>query len=476
MNITSGIRRTVALACLLLGGAIGWSAAAHAVTTEKLAVVVPVSGLIDPANESLIVDTIRSANAQRADLIVLQLNSQGATDAHVSALTGAVLGSKAPVAVWIGPSGAQARGVAAELAVAAPLSGMSNGASIGPAAPLRLDRPNVPTTSAVADQLGALAERNGRLPAPARQLATTSFSTKDAVSAGVVDVAGSTLVEFIGNLDGRTIQTADGPKVISTAQPAAENATKRELIVQVQFSGLSLGQQLSHALTSPSIAYLLLVTGLALIVFEFFAASIGIAGVVGAVCLVAAFTGFGHLPMHWWAVALIAFGVFGFAIDVQVGRFGVWSGIGLVAAAVGSWFLYGGASQLHPAWWVQVLVLLGLVTFMLGGMTAIVRTRYSTSTIGREGLIGAMGSADVDIAPDGIALIDNARWSARTNRATPIKAGDALRVVSVEGFVLEVEPEAGGAKDYRERARNRGASADSSSSADPSDGSATTSA
>ena len=44
-------------------------------------------------------------------------------------------------------------------------------------------------------------------------------------------------------------------------------------------------------------------------------------------------------------------------------------------------------------------------------------------------------------------------WRARTNRATPIHAGERVRVVSIEGVVLEVEPEAGGARDHRERRR-----------------------
>jgi membrane-bound serine protease (ClpP class) len=45
--------------------------------------------------------------------------------------------------------------------------------------------------------------------------------------------------------------------------------------------------------------------------------------------------------------------------------------------------------------------------------------------------------------------VRDALWRARTNRATPIRAGDSVRVVSVEGIVLEVEPEQGGARDYR---------------------------
>jgi membrane-bound serine protease (ClpP class) len=58
-----------------------------------------------------------------------------------------------------------------------------------------------------------------------------------------------------------------------------------------------------------------------------------------------------------------------------------------------------------------------------------------------------------------VVLVRDAQWQARTNRATPIKAGEAIRVVEVDGPLLEVEPETGGARDYREHrtgARSRG--------------------
>ena len=63
---------------------------------------------------------------------------------------------------------------------------------------------------------------------------------------------------------------------------------------------------------------------------------------------------------------------------------------------------------------------------------------------------------EVAVDPEGVVVIRGARWRARTNRATPIAAGGTARVVAVEGLVLEVEPEAGGARDYRDRARSGG--------------------
>ena len=57
----------------------------------------------------------------------------------------------------------------------------------------------------------------------------------------------------------------------------------------------------------------------------------------------------------------------------------------------------------------------------------------------------------LDISPEGVAQIGEAKWRARTNRATPIAAGAELRVVAIDGATLEVEPAEGGARDYRER-------------------------
>ncbi len=78
-------------------------------------------------------------------------------------------------------------------------------------------------------------------------------------------------------------------------------------------------------------------------------------------------------------------------------------------------------------------------------MPVAVRSRFSTPTIGREEFVGETGEAAVEIAPDGVVVLRGARWRARTNRATPIPAGAAIRVVEVDGLVLEVEPEEGAA-------------------------------
>jgi membrane-bound serine protease (ClpP class) len=103
----------------------------------------------------------------------------------------------------------------------------------------------------------------------------------------------------------------------------------------------------------------------------------------------------------------------------------------------GTWLLYDGVPlPLVTA----VLTLLGAGLFMLAAMPSVVRARFSTPTVGRESIVGETGSATAPLRPEGMVLVREALWRARTNRATPIAAGDAVRVVGVEGLVLQVEP------------------------------------
>jgi membrane-bound serine protease (ClpP class) len=418
--------------------------------------VVKVDGLLDPPTASLVHDSIQEANRRQSTMIVLQLDSGGAVDIDVQPLLREVQASRVPVVVWVGPSGAKAKGAATLLAEAAPITSVSSGSSIGPADPLRLDEPGATSRRAVTGQLGRLAARWGRNDLGARRLAAENLPADAAKRAGAINSVEPTVGELIVSLDGQAVPTAAGPKTLSTAKVVGKGLGRRRQPNQdVRFDRLDIGNQVLHTLISPSIAYLLFVAGLALMVFEFYTCGIGLAGLAGAIAVIGALVGFSHLPVVWWAVGLLMLGVFGFAVDVQAGGLGAWTLIGGASLVAGSLTLYGGSARLNPPWWVLVIVVVGTVLFMLGAMPRVVRSRFSTPTVGREGMVGEEGRAEVDVAPDGVVVIQRARWRARTNRATPIEAGDAVRVVAVSGLVLEVEPEEGGAQDYRDRARER---------------------
>jgi membrane-bound serine protease (ClpP class) len=62
-------------------------------------------------------------------------------------------------------------------------------------------------------------------------------------------------------------------------------------------------------------------------------------------------------------------------------------------------------------------------------------------------MIGQLGEASGAISPEGVVLVAGAPWRARTNRATPIPGGAPVRVVAIDGLLLEVEPLEGAARD-----------------------------
>jgi membrane-bound serine protease (ClpP class) len=449
----------VLYSCVLvvLGVGIAGSSVAAQDADDDQIVVVQVEGLLDPPNATLVRDAIERANdTSNTTMVILQIDSGGTVDVDVEPILEAIEESAVPIVAWVGPSGAEAEGAAAVLVQAAHVATVATDTGVGPASPLRLDRPGSPPAAEVADLLVALAEQRDRNPEIAEQMATERISNEelgdDPTGIGVRPTLGDVIV----SLDGETVETAAGPVELSTARVVGEGVDRRrEPNQDVLFDRLGLQDQVLHTLISPSIAYLLLIAGLSLIVFEFFAVSIGVAGITGGVAVLGAWIGLSHLPYSWWGVGLLLLAVLGFAIDVQAGRLGPWTGIALVSLIAGSLVLYDGSSKLNIPWWVIVLVVIGTVLFMVGAMTAVIRARFSTPTVGREGMVGASGEAEVDVSPEGVVVINGARWRARTNRATPIKAGDPVRVVAVEGLLLEVEPPTGGARDYREAYRER---------------------
>ncbi|MCU1448202.1 MAG: hypothetical protein JWP02_372, partial [Acidimicrobiales bacterium] len=317
-----------------------------------------------------------------------------------------------PVAVWVGPSGARAYGGAVRLVQAAAVTGMAPGTRVGRfTTPCPLCPPG--------DVL-----RTGR-----------SLSPSQAVAGHAVDTVAPTLGDFIVGLDGHPVP---GHPNLSTARVVQRNGQpRREPSVQVRFAKLALVPRLLHTVASPSVAFLLLLAGMLLIVFEFFTVGIGLAGGAGAGFLVLAAYGLAVLPTRPLGVGLLVLGVLAFSVDVQTGAPRVWTAIGTASLVAGTWLLYDGVSlPLVTA----VLTLLGAALFLLAAMPSVVRARFSTPTIGRESMVGETGRAAAPLGPEGTVRVREALWRARTNRATPIKAGERVRVVGVEGLVLQVEP------------------------------------
>lgn len=376
---------------------------AAAESPRRFVDVAQVSGWIDPILADFVRSAVESAEQDHAEALVLQVDSPGALIPHeeLDRLISVLEHASVPVAVWIGDTGSQAKGGAGRLVEAADVAGMAPKSRI---------------------------DVDGK-----------SYGPEEALALGLVQLnqeEAAVLGSFIAALDG---DRADGI-VLDTAtfEDQTKGPPEATLNVQVRLAKLDLWPRLMHTFASPPVAYLLLAAGLVLLIFELFTGGVGIAGGVGAVALVLASYGLAVLPTNPIGLGLIILGIVGFAVDVQTGVPRVWTGIGVVTFSLGSVLLFD--RDIRLSWLTLGAGVIGVLLMVLGGLPATVRSRYSTPTIGRESMIGEIGEVVADVTPDGVVRVRGALWPAHTSRVTPAVAGDAVRVVGIDGPQLQIEP------------------------------------
>ena len=193
-------------------------------------------------------------------------------------------------------------------------------------------------------------------------------------------------------------------------------------------------------LINPNVAYLLLVVGIVMVIMALFAPGTGILELGAFFVLLLAGWEMSQLPINLWALALLVLGVVPFILAVRKSRKIGFLVIALIAFIIGSIYLFKG-----DYWWQPgVNPILAIVTsFLAGGyiwiaVTKVMETEYMRPQHGTTQLIGKIGEAKTDIFNEGSVQIDSELWSAHS--AVPIDLGTEVRVVKIEGFILEVEP------------------------------------
>lgn len=409
--------------------------------------VIEVNGLLDEIVVHNIEQAIDRAENSTSQAVILQVNSIGGvvSPERMTQLFERIIKSSVPIAVWVGPTTARAYGSAAQLLAVADVSAMADGTRIGKTGRLLV-------TSA-----GEVSFGNASI-----ILRTSTLDSKQAKKLGALkltttDEGVPVLRNMLLALDGLTIKGKTLHTVVDVKNETTQGANEgsNELVrdaTTARFFKLGLVERLLHTSASPPVTYLLFIIGLALLIFEFFTAGIGIAGVVGAVTVVLGSHGLATLPLRGASLVLLFISFFALAIDVQVGIPRFFTGLGLALFTIASLTLYrpSDGGDLRLSWFTLAAGIAAMSLAFVVGMPSMVRTRFATPTIGREWMIGAVGVAVGGINPLGIVRVHDATWRARTNRSTPLVDGQELRVAAIDGVTLEVEPLEGAARDYRE--------------------------
>jgi membrane-bound serine protease (ClpP class) len=88
--------------------------------------------------------------------------------------------------------------------------------------------------------------------------------------------------------------------------------------------------------------------------------------------------------------------------------------------------------------WDLIAIALAAVAELSLAIFGIRYSRRRRAQVGVQTMVGTLGEAITSLAPRGQVKVDGEIWEARAENG--IRAGDTVRVTSVKGLMLEVEP------------------------------------
>ena len=341
--------------------------------------VFEVSGLLDQVLASALEDSITDAQTSGANALILQLNSKQAviSNERLVSIGQAFMNSSIPIEVWVGPSGSTAQGKVAQLALVADSLGVSIGSSIGKTGEIVFSEREfgsvlIEKTNLLRDDILQWDDAIEADLVQCERVSVDELGKTLTEKEQLARCANPTLGDFLVNRDSfisEVIETDAGPRLSP--------------LTKTKINRLNLIDQLMHTVASPPITYLLLVSGLALLLFEFFSIGIGIAGVIGAISVALSSYGLTILPIRPWALLLIFFSMIAFAIDIQTVVPRIWTLIGQVMFTVGTIFLYN-QTNVQMSWIPMSVGIIGMLVLMARGMPIMIRGRFATTQIERS--------------------------------------------------------------------------------------------
>lgn len=437
--------RLFSLVAFLLAGICAVSSMVMTARASSLKTSNPVqldiTGVIDSPNARYVDRVFDKAEESGAPFIVIRIDTPGGFDSSMRDIVKRILNSPVPSIAYVGPAGARAASAGMFIAASANVLGMAPTSNIGAAHPISGTGDDLPDTlsvkvtndiSAFARAIASERGRNGEwLEKAVRE--SVSASASEAVELGVADLIATDMSDLLRKLDGRVVTQKGASITLSTADVQLDKMNKNVIEGFLSF------------IANPNIALLLLILGLVGLVYEGFHPLSIWPGVTGAVLIALTLVAFGNLPVNWFALGLIFLGFGLLLAELFVPGFGVIGATGIVALAVGGFFLFapfgspdGITIDRRVSIWVLAAIdAVVLLTFLLVFQSA-VNARKLKPVMGTTNLVGKIGVAKSTLNPEGTVQCAGELWSAVTDGSSPVKEGDEVEVVGINGLTLVV--------------------------------------
>ncbi len=447
------------LALIGLGIAVALIEQAPVEAQSRTVFLLRVEDTINPVKSRLIARAVATATEADAELLVIELDTPGGLYGSTREIVETLLAAEVPVVVFVAPRGAQAGSAGTFITAAAHFAAMAPGSNIGAATPVSGSGEDIGETLAnkVTNDAAALIrsvaeERNRNADALEKTVReASSYSASEALEANIIDLLADDVSDLLEQLDSMSVVTVLGERNLDLSD------------YQLEPLKMQWRERFVDFIANPNIAFLLISLGTLGLVFELMTPGAIGPGIAGVICLGLGFLALGNLPFNWAGIAFIALAGILAILEIFVSGFGA-LGIGaVVSLIIGGVLLFGsfgGGSvpasfpEVSVSPWVLVAVggVLALcagylvfeaVASRVGGRRLATAHGNVSHTDGRSepgDLLGRTGVVTAALRPRGIVSLGDETWSAVSSDGAMIPAARNVRVVSVSGLLLTVEP------------------------------------
>jgi len=255
-----------------------------------------------------------------------------------------------------------------------------------------------------------------------------SYSETEALQDTVIDLIAKNDAELLTMINGKKIELNSGEVTLHTASATIETYE------------MGFIERLLNIISDPNIAYILLMLGFYGIMFELYSPGTILPGIIGVISLILAFYSLQTLPVNYAGVALIAFALLLFILEIKIVSHGVLAIGGIISLLLGSMMLIRtGSGDIGKISWTVIIsttVVTSLFFLFVIGM-GIKAQRLKPAT-GMNALIDETGVANESLSPSGMVLVHGELWQAES-LSGEVNKGEKVRVKHMKGFKLFVE-------------------------------------
>ena len=425
-SVRAGLTALATIIAILLPVAV-WAAPAPVATIE-------IEGVISPVTLRLVGLAIDRAQAERAQALVLLLDTPGGLERSMRAIVQRMMNAEVPVVVFVAPTGARAASAGVFITMAGHVAAMAPATNIGAASPVSVGGGGADKTmmkkveNDAAAFIRTVAIERGRNADWAEKAVrqAVAVTEREALKLNVIDLVADSLPDLLGKIDGRTIKLPKGPVTLAT-----KGAPVRP--IEIGFRDRFL-----NVITDPNVAYVLMMLGMLGLFFELSNPGVILPGIIGGISLILAFFAFQSLPINYAGLLLILFGIVLLVAEIKIVSHGVLAIGGMISMALGSLMLFDSPEVgFRVSWWVIAPTVGATAGLFLFVVAAGVRALGRPPATGVEGLVGKTAIVRERLAPEGQVMVSGEIWRA-VAQGEPLEPGAQVRIVSVDGLTLKV--------------------------------------